>query len=234
MKSNSLTKGTKRISQLIMLAAVALSGLPACTSDMDAVLDSGMPNTDSQATVIQVLQDYNDSISIPQSRGIGWVGWLSVAIADGGGAYQGAKLGGKIGAIFGPKGAAAGAVAGGVIVGGSASYVQYQRANDISQFSPYSLDKAPIARKNTFTAGYVETKDMIIPADYNLGISNGLDSCAVKIAIQHNKILDRVNLIEFENNQQLVIEKLDNLEREIVESTEFEIGYDRIISNPLH
>lgn len=227
--------GTKPMFHMVtlVLTAIVLVGLPACSSDMDAVIEEENSTELLQSEVVKTLQDYNNSLTTPKSRGIGWVGWLSVAIADGKGAYDGAKLGGRIGAFLGPKGAAAGAVVGGAVVGGAASYTQYKMAEKISNFSPYSTRPLPVIKQETIAASYVISKNDIKPLDYTLGLNNGLDSCSVKIAIQHNKILEKVDVIQFENNQQQIIENLDDMEKQIVNSKEFEAGYNKIVKNPL-
>lgn len=228
--------GTKHMFQMTMLilSTVVLVGLQSCSSDMDAVIEESDTTKLPKSEIVTALQEYNNGLTLtPQSRGIGWLGWLSVAIADGKGAYDGAKLGGRIGAIFGPNGATAGAVVGGAVVGGAASYAQYKMAEKISDFSPYSTRPLPVVKQQTIAAGYVISKDDIKPLDYTLGLSNGLDSCSVKIAIQHNKILEKVDIIQFENNQQQILENLEDIEKQIVNSKDFEIGYDQIVSNPL-
>mgnify|MGYP006975328359 FL=1 len=228
--------GTKHMFQMTMLilSTVVLVGLQSCSSDMDAVIEESDTTKLPKSEIVTALQEYNNGLTLtPQSRGIGWLGWLSVAIADGKGAYDGAKLGGRIGAIFGPNGATAGAVVGGAVVGGAASYAQYKMAEKISDFSPYSTRPLPVVKQQTIAAGYVISKDDIKPLDYTLGLSNGLDSCSVKIAIQHNKILEKVDIIQFENNQQQILENLEDIEKQIVNSKDFEIGYDQIVSNCL-
>ena len=189
----------------------------------------------SQPNVIQELKNFNKSLKVsPKSRGLGWVGWLSVAIADSKGAYDGAKLGSKIGAILGPKGAAAGALIGGTIAGSGASFSQYEMARKVSEFSPYSLPVITVAPTQvTISTGYLQTKELIYKEDYELGISCGIDSTYVGVAIQHNLIMEKVESIAFEDIETLLNGELTDIESQIIYSDEYASGYDEIVSNPL-
>lgn len=217
----------------IWLLTVASVFLVSCSSDLDMALNEDESKT-SIPTIVQSLQDYNNKLSTtPQTRGIGWAGWLSVVLADGSGAYNGAKYGGRIGAIFGPNGATAGAIVGGVVVGGAASYNQYRLAEKISNFSPYSLRPVSTVSQQTAAASYVLSKETINPQDYTLGLSNGLDSCSITVAIYHNKILEKIELVQVDSNQHLLFEHLDDIEKKIVSSKEFETVYNSIANDPL-
>lgn len=229
---NSSAKSVFQHTFLAFVLSVSLC-LIACGSDMDLQVENNSLSEMSQQDILGRLRSFNQTkISMPQSR-LCVLGLLSVVLADGKGAYDGAKVGGQIGAIFGPQGATTGAVVGGVIVGGAASYAQYKMANDIGNFSPYSLPGGPVIPHEVVEAGYVISKDEILPSDYAQGLSYGLDTCSVVIGIQHNKVLDKLDDAEFDTIKHQFLEKLDGIEREIVSTADFEIEYDRIVSNPL-
>ena len=219
---------------LLILATglfISLFIFSACNSDMDEVLDETTINI-KQNEILNQLQAYNDNfIPTPTSRSIGRTGWLRVVIADGKGAYEGAKLGCKVGRWFGPKGATIGAILGGVVVGGGSSCRQYRRESQEISSRLCSAPVLPIETHRTFAACYAETKELIQPSDYTLGISLGLDSTSVKIAIQHNMVLDRVEAKELTNPQ--IIIGLTETEEKIVNSDEFKITSNEIISEPL-
>ena len=214
---------------LIMLFTLCLF---SCTesNSFDADCDKKINESD----IFNILKNYNDSIaSAKQSRGIGWIGWLSVAIADCKGAYSGAKYGGRIGALLGPNGAAIGATAGGIIVGGASSYSQFQVAKTISEFSPYSLQPQKIESQATFVKGFVLSENLIKEEDFSLGISNGLDSCSVRIAIQHNIILDKIDEFSVADARD-VCENLSDMERDIIYSEDFSNLYNSTVEDPLN
>lgn len=188
----------------------------------------------SQLDILDELKAYNDRLpSMPYGRGLSWVSWLSIVIADGKGGYEGAKIGMRIGAHLGPKGLIIGGCFGGTIIGAVASFSQYQMAKDISGFSPYVVEPFLIIDKRDMTASYVLVKDSVSATDYNLGLSYGVDTCIIQTAVHHNKILDNVERIHTSGNQHILIEGLDAIEYQIYEDTEFNYYYNKLSLSPL-
>ncbi len=218
----------------VILIGPAFVGLSACSSDMDTSLVESNQIKFPDCEEIISLQDYNYELAkTNSSRDIGSVGWISVAVADGKGAYDGAKIGGRIGSLLGPKGTALGAFLGGAIVGGGASYTQYQIADKISKFSPYSVGSLTFTKQETITASYCLSRDSIKSIDYSLGLADGLDSCSVKIGIQHNKILEKVRDVELDYDLSHITQNLGDIEKQIIYNEEFKTSYNKIVSNPL-
>lgn len=193
------------------------------------VVNYDEPVVSDSIDVIVHLKEYNNSIS-PKSRGLNWVGWISVVIADGSGAYTGAKYGGRIGSLFGPHGTTVGAIAGGVIVGAASSIQQYNRANTILRFSPYAISNNNNVSKGIIEKGYVLSKTMISDESYDTGISLGLDSISTKVAIQHNIILENYKMFERDN----AITRMDNIESAILNDESFISCYNSVVSDPLN
>lgn len=223
---------------LSVLFSVGLgSGLSSCTSSSeDEPFTESVMNC-QEATILKNLQNYNDSISnysTPSTRGIGWMGCLTIAMKDASGAYTGAKLGAKVGVIFGPKGAVVGGTLGGIIIGGASSWDQYVRVKNISNFSPYSTQATPTVSQQTVSTCYVLTKNAIKPSDFLLGQSLGLDTCAVKIGIQHNNVIKKIETYDSNTDQGQILLGLDYTEKEILNSNEFKVGFNKIVGTSDH
>lgn len=224
-------KYTTTIIIALLTTLIVLTSTGCNENEMQNEKTFVMANTKIENELIKYNQVLPKQIKT-KSIGIGYAGWISVVLADGAGAYKGAKLGGKIGAIFGPKGAGVGAIVGGAIIGGASSYSQYQTAKKISEFSPYSLNNKENLEIEDFEAGFNSTKGNYEPGDYDLGLAAGIDSCYVRIGIQHNRILNGVQLIHFEDKEQ-TSNNLTELELQIINSSDFSNGYYEITSNPL-
>ncbi|MGM9821988.1 MAG: hypothetical protein ACI30D_05295 [Muribaculaceae bacterium] len=68
--------GTQTMFQLVMLILITtvLVGLPACSSDEDALLNEGETSTHAESDIVTALREYNNSLtSVSQNRGIGWL-----------------------------------------------------------------------------------------------------------------------------------------------------------------
>lgn len=100
-------------------------------------------------------------------------------------------------------------------------------------YAPITAPVEPMTPIKSFEDGYVISKDQVKPYDYTLGLNSGLDSCSVKIAIQHNKILANVELIEFNGDLPDLKSNLTELEQEIVNSEKFVAAYNEIMNDPL-
>lgn len=202
-------------------------------------VDNGIPSD------YQTLIDYNDSITkIRNTRAdLSWRDWAKVGIKDAIYAYRGGKLGGKIGAVFGPHGSTAGAIIGGVVIGGAASYFQYQKCVDKNAFCPFylsnptdSLDNGPTLEappaQISFESCFVDAQSEEFAEEFNWGIANGLDSCSVKVAIQHNYLLESIESKGAEELEEDVLNLLSAPERYVVESSEFKALYDECAEEP--
>lgn len=223
---------TKLLSFIMAFAAI-VGCLIACNSESDKDLSVSNPNSELTETE-QILINYNNRMpSMDETRGLTTGHWINIAIKDAKGAYRGGKLGGKLGGLFGPHGATVGTVVGGVIVGGAASYIQYNKyENEVFIGLRNKPDLSPdgISIKS-FASAYIENKTLHDDVEYKLGLDNGLDSCSTLIGILHNDVLDNVEyhraIQKYEHNKS----KMSNIEKYIVESDDLNDMYNSLFEN---
>ena len=123
-----------------------------------------------------------------------------------------------------------GAQLGGVVYGAAKSYKRHEEIKGWTLASPMDISHPVIVDRELITAGYASTKDKVSESDYALGLSWGLDSCSVRIAILHNKVLEEIEILK--SSSEIKKDRLSNLssfERQLVESEEFIIGFDKTI-----
>ncbi len=229
-----ITSKTKAWLSSILALIIAVLCFVACSNEADEGVKVP-PSNPPQAQIITELQEFNNSLVVmPESRKIGWIGWLSVGIADAGGAYMGSRIGGAIGAFGGPIASGIGAGFGGVILGAATSLAQYKMAVAISEFDPfYSNNKTSSSiKKDSFGAAYIICKNNIQKSDYNIGNYFEFDSCATLVGILHNRILDSVEDIELKNNQANYLTKFSPLEKKIFEDEVFNESFKNITLRP--
>lgn len=232
----------KKYSYLILVVlAGMLSGLLIACSDR--FVDETNQNVNlvsvEESELIRELEMF-DSMLVESEKEYGtrslfdFYKYGSVAIKDAKGAYDGAKLGGKIGGLIGgAHGAIVGAIVGGAVVGGASSYMMYKMAVEIEGFRPYSEgDQQPLASQLTFNAAYSQCQTDIKAADYEIGLACGLDSCATRTGIIHNKIL-QVSICDSVGSMETEIASMSELEQAIVSSEEFIQNYDIIVADPM-
>lgn len=216
-----------------MLFAILVSCMTACSNDNNDIVE-GTLQTQSSETVQPsetelLLEEYNSTLPSATETRASTDEILGIAKKDAKGAYKGGKRGGQLGSFFGPKGRIVGTIVGAVVVGGVASYIKYKKyesahAEAHAKFVPSPSDQ----RIQAFSSAYAENKDRLSSADYTLGFSNGLDSCATAAGILHNKVLNR---IEYHNNlpdNLLYTSNLSDIEKYVVNSQEFIDEYNSI------
>lgn len=214
-------------------AIVALLSATACTEDHEGE----MAYADAYATTSELLKQltaFNETLDagLPNSRGDnGCTQITDIIVADAQGAYKGSKAIGKIASKFGQNGQKVGKEAGGVVIGSASSYKRYLEIEQAKFSTPMGADTRITTDQETFTAGYASTKDAVQKKDYSLGIAWGLDSCSIKVGILHNKVLDEIKLIEKSGNQKDLLSRLNPGEKNLIESDDFKVAYNNIISN---
>lgn len=146
-----------------------------------------------------------------------------IAAKDAKGAYKGGKTGGRLGKFFGPNGAIAGTIVGAVVVGGLASYIQYNKYKHSDHYQSQSVPSLSpsLLPMESFASAYAENKALISRSDYILGFNNGLDSCATKSGILHNKVLNRINYHNSQQDHSEYIESLSDIEKYVLNSEDF-------------
>lgn len=227
------------ISVLIALI-VCVTGLVSCNEREDNLCEESVNLiNDENCETIKTLQIFNNEYvkeNIPSQDTRGWkftlAEVLSVGLADFSGACSGAKLGGQLGAIVGPNGAIVGATIGGVICGAASSFAQYKMSETIKEFRPCSTSTFQGLNQKSFEAAYAREKDYIQQSDYRYGIALGLDSCATKIAILHNKVLDIVEDIDNTGNYGSYISHFNVIEMSVVNDGDFIKMYKKLSVNP--
>ena len=197
-------------------------------------------NEAEKPEILIQLKNFNDSISSSaiQSR-ISGTNKLIVAASDALGAYSGCRMGGFVGSLFGPVGSGVGGVLGAIIGGAGTSRRVYLMAQNMENMA--ALDPLPILPNPGFnpdpsvdlvTRKMIFSGTLIKPEDYMLGLQVGIDSSIVEIGIQHNYILE---LLKDETSDDEYIgdikPELSGVEREIIESADFENGYNEVLMN---
>lgn len=224
-----------QIYKLLVISLVSL--LLCCCSNQDEI-SSVVPQSDATTNTAQRLKEFNQSISqTPDSR-ISLIGWTSVILADGSGAYVGAKGGAFVGSLLGPAGGTVGAALGGVIVGGAASLKQHKLANQIengswlsnSETSDYSSTSIPSIQK--IADRYALAKKATNINDFDLGYSYTKDSALISIGVLHNKLVKDLVSKQTEGSAHEKVTELGSMEKDILADKRFKEYYNEVLSDP--
>lgn len=222
---------TKLISMMIAIAII-IGGFVSCSNDSGNDLSS--LNSESNITETeQTLIDYNNSLSCAPETRTSSSEWVGIVYKDAKGAYKGGKLGGRLGKFFGPNGAVAGTLVGAVVIGGLASYIQYhkyEQNNSTEMHQNPNLSPSNL-HLSAFASAFAETKGNILDSDYVLGFYNGLDSCATKAGILHNKVLKRIEFHNALQDHTPYISTLSSMEQNVLNSDEFADEYNSIFED---
>lgn len=216
----------KKIFNIVTLAVAVsiLAGwVAACSNDTNDNLTEQMSKTQLSETEL-LLSDYNNSLpSISETRSATTEELIVIAAKDAKGAYKGGKVGGRLGKYFGPHGAITGAIVGAVVIGGLASYIQYNKYQHSDQYqtqSGSSLSPSRL-RLESFASAYAENKRLISHRDFTFGFNIGLDSCATSSGILHNKVLNRIKYHNGLQDHSQYLASLTEIEKYVLDSEDF-------------
>lgn len=213
------------IASLILVAAIAAI-VTACNQKEE---DSQLVD---QSGILYELDRYNNDLVCSDATRAKQSEAMEIAEYDAKWAFKGGKIGRTIGSLFGGKGKLIGTISGGVIFGGIASYIRYEESSERTEHTTFSMtDIKAIPSLDSFEASYVVSKELISPGDYSMGVEAGLDSCAINVGLQHNKVLDVVDGIDEEGDAQSWIARLDDLEKQIMSHKDFRQGYDSVMND---
>lgn len=211
-----------------MLLIVALLSATACSSGVDGVMDPSTTISEAETPeIILELQNFNANLepSDLSRGGIGWMGWLTVVMRDGTGAYHGGRGGAAIGSIFGPHGATAGAIIGGAILGAVQSYEQYHLVDWIANASTNSI-QSDKPTKAMFIAAYSSSKVTASNVDFLQYATATIDTCAIKVGFMHNTILEKIQSKNHGNFDDDYSSNLSEVESYVVSSPAFTTLYE--------
>ena len=197
---------------MLLLIAVALTAV-SCSGDMEIQNVGKVTNLESPSLLL-TLDSINESIShatsvrkAPNNGGMTTKDKITIAIADGKGAYKGGKKGHKLGTTIGTwvghpiAGGIAGAVAGAVVVGGLKSYLKYKDIANKKQPDVRRVqDNRTLYNKATNAFGMIANDslgtnnlvfiepslDQAINVDDSLVSRSLLTDAQIKVGLTHN------------------------------------------------